>query len=62
MHCNHIADLNPNRKHNLDQGSANFLSRGPKGEMISLGGPRLLSEKKRCEFQHCFYYTRAKTI
>ena len=30
----------------LDQGSANFLSRGPTNEIISLGGPQLSSKKK----------------
>ena len=30
----------------LDHGSANFLSRGPKNEMISLGGPQLLGKEK----------------
>ena len=34
----------------LDQGAANFLSRGPKNEMISLGGPQLLSKKKHSAF------------
>ena len=30
----------------LTQGSANFLSRGPKNEMIPLGGPPLLSKEE----------------
>ena len=30
----------------IGQGPANFLSQGPKNEMISLGGPQLLSKAK----------------
>ena len=45
----------------LVQGSADFLSRGPKNEMISLGGPQLFSKKKHsARFNIVLLHLRSK--
>ena len=52
----------PAQFRNLGQGSANLLSRGSINEMISLGGPRLLSEEKHSAYLNIVLFYLNKTI